>query len=135
MRVGEYLAWAMKQPWGWGVTPGLDCCKFVATWVMVRGHPDPMGFLHGTYRDEFSALRRIEEGGGLVAQWTRGMRLCSEIEPSDGPPAAGDVAIIRRATSCRTDQAAAIYTGERWASLGMRGLDVRPAETLRVWRV
>lgn len=135
MKLGAYLEWAMKQPWGWGSEPGLDCCKFVALWVLARGHPDPMGFLHGTYRDPLSALRRIEEGGGLVEQWTRGMRFCSEIEPLEGEPVAGDVAVIRRATTCGTDEAAAIYTGARWASLGLRGLDFGPAEPIRVWRV
>lgn len=65
--------------------------------------------------------------------WSAGMAML--FLPEVDEPTAGDVAIIRRETTCRTDQAAAIYTGERWASLGMRGLDVGPAETLRVWRV
>jgi hypothetical protein len=32
------------------------------------------------------------------------------------------------------DEAAAIWTGERWVTLGLRGLDFGPAEALAVWR-
>lgn len=85
------------------------------------------------YDSERSALRRITEAGGLVPLWSAGMSLL--FIPEADEPHAGDVGVIRRATVCGTDEAAAIYTGERWASLGLRGLDVGSAHALRVWRV
>ena len=42
MTLGEYLKWALVQPWGWGVNPGLDCCKFAGKWAICCGYVDPM---------------------------------------------------------------------------------------------
>jgi len=131
MRIGEYLS-QDRPAWDW-VT--LDCCRWVDSWVVLQGHASPMAGIGVEYDSERSALRRIAEGGGLAALWSAGMSAVG-IEPAElGQLRPGDVAVIQRATSCGTNEAAAIWTGERWATLGLRGLDFGPAETLAVWHV
>jgi hypothetical protein len=132
MRVGEYLG--LDRPaWDW-VT--LDCCRWIDGWVVARGHASPMAAIGVEYDSERSALRRIAEGGGLAALWTAGMTAIGiEPAPETDDLLTGDVGVIQRATSCGTDEAAAIWTGERWVTLGLRGLDFGPAEPLAVWHV
>jgi hypothetical protein len=101
--------------------------------VQARGCGSPIAALGIRYDSETSALRRIAEAGGLLPLWTAGMALLLVHEVDD--PTAGDIGIISRPTVCGGNEAAAIFTGERWASLGLRGLDVGPADALRVWRV
>jgi hypothetical protein len=55
--------------------------------------------------------------------------------PEVDEPVTGSVGIIACSTDCGPSEVAAIYTGERWVSLGLRGLDFSPAPALRVWRV
>lgn len=85
------------------------------------------------YDSERSALRRIAEGGGLTLLWSKGMAAIgvascpmSEVQP-------GAVGVITRATACGTNEAAAIWTGTRWVTLGLTGLDFGPADPLAVW--
>ena len=85
------------------------------------------------YDSETGALRRIAEAGGLLPLWTGAMALLFVAEVDK--PAAGDIGVIARATLCGTNEAAAIFTGDRWVSLGLNGLDFGPAEALRVWRL
>lgn len=77
-------------------------------------------------------MRVIGRGGGLVALWTRGMAAVGVPEADE--PQAGDVAVIVRPTVCGMGEAMAIYTGDRWASLALRGLEIGAAEPLKVWR-
>lgn len=128
MRLGEYLA-APRPPWDW---VSLDCCRWIDGWVVARGRDSAIRALDLRYNTERSALRTIVRGGGLVALWTAGMARIGVLEVDI--PAAGDVAVIERSTVCGLDQAMAIFTGERWASLGLRGIEVGPADALRVWR-
>jgi hypothetical protein len=86
------------------------------------------------YDSERSALRRIAEGGGLAALWSRGMTEIGAEACGLDDVRAGDVGVIARATQCGTNEAAAIWTGTRWATLGLRGLDFGPADALAVWR-
>lgn len=129
MKLGDFLA--MPRPeWDWRLH---DCCRWVDRWVQARGYRSPIEALGLVYDSERSALRRISEGGGLVTLWTGGMALVSVPEADEAQ--AGDVGIISRATSDGLNEAMAIYTGERWLSLSLRGLEAGPAEALRVWRV
>ncbi len=130
MRLGEYLVAAARDPWIWG---GADCCTFAADWVANSGRPDPMAFIRGQYRTERSALLKIKRGGGLVELWSRGATDAGLRETND--PVLGDIAVIARATECGANQAAAIWTGERWVSRGISGLQFGPAEILHAWRV
>lgn len=86
------------------------------------------------YDSERSALRRIVEGGGLTALWTRGMAAIGAEAVALDDAGAGAVGVIVRATHCGTNEAAAIWTGTSWVTLGLRGLDFGPAEALAVWR-
>lgn len=133
MKLGEYLQWAIRQPWAWGLdSAGLDCCTFANTWCQAQAWGSPMAAIGIQYDSELSALRRIREGGGLLALWSQGMAAIDA--RAVGDMRAGDIGVIRRPTPCGTDEAAAIWTGERWVSLGLRGLDFGPAEALAVWR-
>jgi hypothetical protein len=129
VRLADYLA-APRPAWDW---IALDCCRWVDAWVQARGHGSPIAALGLVYDSERSALRRIAEAGGLVPLWTAGMALVGVPEVDD--PVTGSVGIIARPTVCGTGEAAAIFTGDRWVSLGPRGLDFAPADALRVWRV
>jgi hypothetical protein len=92
-----------------------------------------MAFIRGSYGTERGALRHIRVGGGLADLWSRGMLDAGVAEA--GYVSVGDVGIIVRATECGSDEACGIWTGERWVSLGVRGLVAGPAETVRVWCV
>lgn len=132
MTVGEYLKWAMAQPWGWGRQPGVDCCKFIARWCILRGHDDPMDFMKPLYDSERSALFAIERGGGLVSLWTRGMIEAGIPEADDARM--GDVGIVIADQDDGHHQSCGIYTGERWAMLGLSGIVCAPADVEILWR-
>lgn len=129
MSLAEYLAETMRDPWNWGT---VDCCTFGADWLVARGAGDPMAFIRGGYDSQLSAMRRIAEGGGLVALWTRGMS-----DLGRRPTRAlriGNVAVIAAPTEGEgPDEACAIYGGSRWLSRSQRGLEAGPAQVLRMW--
>lgn len=85
------------------------------------------------YDSERSAMRRIAEGGGLAALWTGAMALLGLPEVNEPQP--GDVGVIACGTDTDSREVAAIYTGERWVALGLRGLDFSPAVCVKAWRV
>jgi len=136
MTLGEYLKWSLRQPWGWGAQPGLDCCKFAARWCVERGHPDPMDFLKPLYDSERAALLTIERGGGLLKLWQRGMTEAGVPEADDAR--AGDIGLLALPQEAGPNQACGIFTGDRWAVLAMAGMlflgtqDV--PDVLAVWR-
>jgi hypothetical protein len=129
VRLGEYIARPLPG-WDWRT---LDCCRWVDRWVVLNGHPSPIEMLDLRYDSERSALRAIRRGGGLVKLWTRGMELAG-VSVAE-MPIAGDVGVVESQTVCGTNEAAGIYTGSRWVTLGLRGLDAFPAVALRAWRV
>lgn len=132
MRLAEYLA-LPRPAWDW-VT--IDCCRWVDGWCRAHGLESPMEAIGIRYDSERSALLQIARGGGLSALWAKGMAAVGAAPVDEWDQLqAGDVGVIRRATSCGTDEAAGIWTGERWVTLGLRGLDFGPAEALAVWRV
>lgn len=122
----------MREPWGWGAKPGIDCCKFGARWVVACGHSDPMAFLHPLYDSELAALRTIRRGGGLVELWTRGMIDAAVPEADDAR--AGDVGVLDVPTEEGLGQAVGIYTGERWAIRQQAGMHFGPASIVKMWR-
>lgn len=131
--LGEYIRASASLPWNWGGEGGQDCCTFMAGWVIERGHSDPMAFIRARYDSELSALRRIEEGGGLIPLWKRGMGDAGVTETTD--IAGGDVGIIRIQTEDRLDEACAIFTGVRWVARWTSGIVALPATPLIAWRV
>jgi hypothetical protein len=128
--LGEYLKRATRTPWVWGQH---DCCSFIADWSIECGHPDPMQFMRGRYRTERGALLAIRRNRGLVVLVEHGMKSAGIPKVTDDLRP-GDVGVIEVETEDRTNRACAIWTGERWASLGLRGLICRPADALAVWR-
>lgn len=91
-----------------------------------------MDFLKPLYTSEFAALRTIRDGGGLVALWSRGM---SDIgAPEVDAPQLGDVGILHSLTEAGIEEVCAIYTGKRWAMLGIHGLVCAPSDPIKVWR-
>lgn len=129
MTLGEYLLFAAKRPWGWGTH---DCCTFASQWAIIRGNPDPMAYLRGRYSTAGEAVRVLVKHGGLLAVTTRGMIEAGV--PEADFPRAGDIGVVQRPTEEGLNQACGIYTGERWATLGLRGMDCGPAEILGLWR-
>lgn len=87
------------------------------------------------YASERAALRRIAEGGGLVALWLKGMSAVNVGTCAPDAIRSGAVGVIERPTPCGTDQATGIWTGERWVTLGLRGLDFGPANPLATWNL
>lgn len=130
MKLGAYLA-APRPPFDYQRN---DCCRWIDRWCQLRGWGSPMAAIGIRYDSERSALLQIRRGGGLVVLWARGMEAVGGAGIDPLSLAAGDVGVIRRPTACGLNEAAAIWTGERWATLGLRGLDFGPAETLGAWR-
>lgn len=97
--------------------PGVwDCSGFPAAWVIACGFPDPMARWRGTYETEIDG-ERLAEKHGLVEMFDDGLsRIGVPVVAEPYEP--GDVAVV----SLLGRQAGAIYTGERWAFVGTRGL-------------
>lgn len=129
MTLGEYLK-APRPAWDW---VEQDCCRWVARWIVSRGHADPMEFIGARYCTRIGALRLIKRGGGLVALWSRGMDGAGI--PEAIAAEAGDVAVLSVPTEDGIGEACGIWTGERWAMLHERGLVFGVGEPLKVWRV
>lgn len=128
MKVGDFLT-APLLPFDFVRS---DCCRWLDRYLVARGRQSAIKALGLHWTTEKGALRVIKRGGGLVPLWSRGMDAVGVPEASEHKP--GDVAVIGRSTLDRLNQATAIYTGSRWASLGLRGMEYGPAEPLKVWR-
>lgn len=131
MKLAAYLA-APRPPFDFVHS---DCCRWVDTWVRLSGHSSPMKATGMRYASERAALRRIAEGGGLVALWLKGMSAVGLETCAFWHVRSGAVGVIERPTPCGTDQATGIWTGERWVTLGLRGLDFGPAVPLTTWNL
>lgn len=129
MTLQQHLDAALGQPFDY---QHLDCCRWIDAWVTARGYESPMQAIGILYDSERSALRRIREGGGLVALWSRGMEAVGV--PVADEPRPGDVGIIQTETDDGTGEACAIRLGARWVSLEAKGLHIAPAPHLIVWR-
>lgn len=63
MQLSQYLASVAGQHW----LPGaLDCCTFMADWLMSQGYPDPMADRRGTYSDKMTFRKMLKSEGGIV---------------------------------------------------------------------
>lgn len=91
-----------------------------------------MAFIRGSYDSEFGALRAIQSGGGLAELWARGATDAG-LMPTDRP-ATGDIGILAIPTDDGLGEACGLWTGERWATLHMRGLMFGFGEPLVMWR-
>jgi hypothetical protein len=127
--LGAYLQRALRTPWVYGQ---WDCVGFIAGWCIERGRPDPMT-MRGRYSTARGALRIMKRSGGLAALVGNAMARVA-IPQVQGEPEPGDIGVIITPTDDRTNRACAIWTGARWASLGVRGLICQPAEHVALWR-
>lgn len=110
-----------------------DCSRWVDRYVQRRGWGSPMRAIDIDYRTERAALRRIAEGGSLVALWLRGMAAVGAQTCATEAMRPGDIGVVASETECGTGQASGIWTGERWAVLGRTGLVIAPAPALATW--
>lgn len=85
----DYLASVSCRRW----SPGdLDCCTFMAEWLMLRGCSDPMADRRGTYRDRFTFRRMLKSEGGIVQSC--GTRFAAIGLHETTIPNNGDVALV-----------------------------------------
>lgn len=119
--LGEFLKarCGARGPW--------NCSTMPADWCVALGHPD----FAADWRDvvdpgECCAVPA--EAGGLIALWDRGIG--DGLRVVDDPDA-GDIAVVE----AMGIEAGAIFTGERWAIEGPRGLHFLAPGQLRVVKV
>lgn len=127
MTLSEFLS-LTRPEWDWRTH---DCCRWGDRWVQARGHRSPIEALELIYDSERSAMRRIAEGGGLVALWDDGLALCG-VSRTDAPTV-GDIGVIDAETDVGPCEAVAICTGSRWAFLSLRGLSFSDAMPVQAW--
>ena len=128
--LGEYL----REQGGKRREAGVfDCVTIVAGWFMKNHYPDPMAHRRGAYDSEEAALGLIADAGGLVALFDEFLGAVGVTE-REGETEAGDVGVV----SVMGHEAGAIFTGERWALVGERGITmVSPifVQVMKVWAV
>lgn len=131
MTLGEYLARASGAVSDWGT---YDCCTFGVDWTIECGWPDAMAEFRGRYATRIGALRIINRNGGFLALCQR--QFASVGMPAGDPAAVlvGNIGLIRRPTCDRLDVALGIFTGQRWVTRAVRGIEAGPAEAIAIWR-
>lgn len=124
--LGEYLVALGQRRREWGVH---DCATLPCDWAVLRGHPDPMAEWRGTYTTDDDARAMIASEGGLLSYFERAF---ANFPVREGAPQPGDVGVIQIAGL----EAGAIFTGERWAFVGDRGIamsKVNASHIAKVW--
>ena len=126
-KLGEFLRDGAARP----REPGVwDCCGLPAAWAMACGHPDPMAAWRGVY-DTDEAGEAYAKKYGLVALMGEGL-IAAGLTVREGEPQPGDIAVL----SFLGQEAGGIFTGDKWALVGDRGLvfsRFTPAHILQVW--
>lgn len=108
-----------------------DCATLPSDWAVIQGFADPMAKWRAAYDSEEGAEQLIADAGGLLAMFEEGYR---DIPLRIGASHVGDVAVL----SILGAQAGSIFTGERWAFVGERGIGFSPMPDraiLKVWAV
>lgn len=118
-----------RKPW----QPGrVDCCLFVAAWVIWLGRPDPAEAWRGRYDCEDGFRDIIRRAGGLVplfeacANKVRAKRVQY--------PSAGDVAVIGSASNLER-QFGAIFDGTSWNIRFVHNVGPLTSKPLAIWRI
>jgi hypothetical protein len=118
----------------------LDCCAFMADWLVANDLPDPMGGQRGTYttRREYRALIRRE--GGIMACCSR--RLAALGLRETNSPQTGDVALVMAPFAVRHGRPLFAPTGAICISPTQRALVALDAAlviatlpTVKAWRL
>lgn len=116
-----------------------DCLLWVASWAMLRGHPDPAEPYRGRYRTATSARRFVREHGGLVAVAAAGAARAGlkAIDPREA--VSGDVGVgTFDATTGwgRRAPVGLIRAGLGWAAISASGaVVIGDAEPELAWRI
>lgn len=126
MTLGDYLATAGRLAFDPCVH---DCCTLPADWAVLRGRPDPMALWRGAYGSEAAAQGLIDEAGGLLALWRRGMAGAGIPEAVGLEP--GDIGVV---TFREAIDSCGIFTGRRWAIMTSNGLAALRASPVKAWR-
>ena len=87
--LAQYLAEVSRRSWKYG---SLDCCTFMADWLMRRGFPDAMPDRRGTYSNRREYRAAIRSEGGIVASCRARFAKIGLFE-TEGPNL-GDVALV-----------------------------------------
>lgn len=128
--LGEYLQKLCTER----RAPGThDCGTLACDWAVLLGFPDPMADWRGRYSTEPELLALISEAGGVLAMFERGCRAAGILR-RQGSPQPGDIGVLRLAGH----EAGSIFTGERWAFVGHRGVGLARIErdaVIAVWAV
>jgi hypothetical protein len=128
MTLGEYLHSLGGRRRQWCVH---DCATLPCDWAIVCGWPDPMAAWRGAYEADADARALIDAEGGLLPYFERAF---AAVPVRDGEARAGDVGVL----SMHGAEAGAIFTGERWAFVGERGIgfaSVPARAVLKAWAV
>lgn len=136
MKLAEYLESVSRRRWKYG---DLDCCTFMADWLMANGLKDAMAGRRGTYSTlrEYRSAMRSE--GGILASCTRRFAEIGLRETDS--PGAGCVALVLAPTKIggRVFMAAtgSICTSARMRALvapdvGLAGAELK---TIKAWQI
>jgi hypothetical protein len=137
MTLSEYLGEISDRRFAYGA---LDCCTFMADWLMRCGLPDAMADRRGCYTTRACYRRLIRSEGGLVASCrARFAKICLAERPAAFP---GDVClvaapILRNARRTLWAATGAIAVSDRWRAVVTvdAGLVCAELEVLYAWRV
>lgn len=116
--LAQYLASVARRSWGYG---HLDCCTFMADWLMRRGLPDPMPDRRGTYATKQEYRAAIRSEGGIIASCRARFSKVGLVETDS--PDAGDVALVlapfatRRSGQIVMAPVGAICTRSDWCAV------------------
>lgn len=116
--------------------PGpMDCCSWVADWVLARTGRDPMAAWRGRYRTRRGFVRLMRRNGGMAEMVGQGMAAigAARIDPSQAVP--GDVGlIVTVAPTGEVESSAAIRGQLGWLAKLSDGLWRAPS-AIAAWRV
>lgn len=136
MTLAAYLEKVTLRHWQYG---SLDCCTFMADWLVESGLPDPMADRRGTYSTRREYRSAIRSEGGILASCSKRFAAVGLKEAS--APEAGDVALVL-APARMGRRIVMIPTGSICTSPTMRAVvapDVRLAgaalTTIKAWAI
>lgn len=126
--LSDYLAKSAMKRFGFG---SLDCCTFMADWLIANGCQDPMLDRRGTYTKE-NWKQFVDSEGGLLesclARFSKiGLKKVDEAKQ-------GDVSVVMAPSIFGMVQTGSICINEKHrAVMSKHGLMVAQYETLAVW--
>jgi hypothetical protein len=91
-----YLATAIRRRFAFGE---LDCCTFMADWLVARGFSDPMADRRGTYATEAEYRAAMRSEGGIFRSCSQRFTAVGLRETDHAVP--GDVCLVKVPVSVR----------------------------------